>query len=175
MKTKIALTTLISIILISATNTHQSQEIEFQLQTEKQKIAIEEMTLIAIALADFITDPNEFPQQEGSFEENSKLYKALCPYYMESLPTEDPWDNDYLIFCGASGNDQYSISECENYDFVVVSLGKDGKRESWEYNRSDPTAGMFKVKEQSDFNKDLINWSGSWIRAPEELLEEISR
>jgi len=173
MKTKIALTAIISILLISASHGLQSNKAEFQIQIEKQKTAIEHVLTIAIALVDYITDGNPYPEQNGSFDENSELYKAVCPFYMETLPIKDPWGNNYLIFCGKSGNSHYGISDCEDDDFVVVCLGMDGKKESWEFDFSDPEAGIFKVNVLDDFNKDLINWSGSWIRGPEELLEEI--
>jgi len=35
------------------------------------------------------------------------------------------------------------------------------------------TAGLFKIETLDDFNKDLVSWTGSWIRAPEDLLEDL--
>jgi len=153
--------------LVSATNTLQSEKTESQIQTEKQKAAISDVIAISEALVDFITDLNEFPHQEGSYDENSEIYKALYPYYIEDLPMEDPWGNNYLIYCGTLGNGQYGISKCEEDDFVVGCLGMDGKKESWKFNFSDPEAGIFKVNVLDDFNNDLVCWNGSWIRAPE--------
>jgi len=173
MKTKIALAAIISILLISATNPPQSNKAEFQIQIEKQKTAIEHVLTIATALTDFTTDGYPYPEQNGSFDENSAIYKTVCPFYMKTLPIKDPWGNNYLIFCGKSGNSHYGLSGCEDDDFVVVCLGMDGKKESWEFDFSDPEAGLFKGEGLDDFNKDLVNWSGSWIRAPEELLDEI--
>ena len=166
MKTKIALAAVLSILLISATNILQSEKTELQIQTEKQKAAVSDVIVISSVLVDFITDSNEFPNQEGKYDENSVIYKALCPFYIYSLPMEDPWGNNYLIYCGTSGNGQYGISECEEDDFVVVCLGMDGKKESWEFDFSDPEAGIFKVNILDDFNKDLVCWNGSWIRTP---------
>lgn len=128
MKTKIALTAIFSILLISATYAPQSDKTEFQIQEEKLKTAMEDINTIAIALVDFMTDGNPYPEQKGSFNENSKIYEAVCPYYMETIPIKDPWGNQYLIFCGKSGNGHYGVSECEDDDFVVVCLGMDGKK-----------------------------------------------
>jgi hypothetical protein len=72
-----------------------------------------------------------------------------------------------------TGNGHYGISECEEDDVVVVCLGMDGKKEAWEFDFSDPEAGIFEIKVLNDINKDLVCWSGSWIRAPRELPEEI--
>ena len=94
---------------------------------------------------------------------------------METLPIKDPWGNNYLMFCGKAGNGQYGLSECVEDDFIVVCLGMDGKKEPWEYNLEDPPGGIFKLNALNDFNKDLVCWSGSWIRVPEELIEEIPR
>jgi len=175
MKTKIALAAIISILLISTSHGLQSGKAEFQIQAEKQKTAIEHVLKIATALIDFITDGYHYPEQNGSFDENSKIYQTVCPFYMKTLPIKDPWGNNFLIFCGKAGNGQYGLSECEDDDFVVVYLGMDGKKESWEFDFSDPEAGIFETKALNDFNKDLVCWSGSWIRAPRELLEEIPR
>jgi len=72
--------------LVSATNTLQYEKTEFQIQTEKQKAAVSDVIVISSVLVDFITDSNEFPTQEGKYDENSVIYKALYPYYMEDLP-----------------------------------------------------------------------------------------
>ncbi len=175
MKTKIALAAIISILLISTSHGLQSEKTEFQIQAEKQKAAMDDVLTIAIPLTDFITDGYTYPEQNGSFDENSKIYMTVCPFYMKTLPIKDPWGNNYLIFCGKAGNGQYGLSECVEDDVVIVCLGMDGKKESWEFDFSDPEAGIFKTNALNDFNKDLVNWSGSWIRAPGELLEEIPR
>jgi hypothetical protein len=185
MKIKIASTALLSAFLISASSPSilsspppsflsslssktllLSLEIEFQIQATKQKAALSDILTISYVLADFITDPNEFPYQAGSYDKNSKIYKALCPYYIEELPLKDPWGNDYHIYCGAAGNGQYGIFECISNDFVVVSLGMDGKKEAWRIDLAEPEAGIFKAEAPDDFNKDLVCWTGSWVRAP---------
>ena len=171
MKLKIALIAIISILLISATHPPQSKKSAFQIQSEKQLAAMEDINTIAIGVVDYIIDIGKAPDHTGKYDENSKIYKTICPYYLETLPMKDPWGNNYLIYCGEAGNGQYGISECIDDDFVVVCLGMDGKKESLEFSLSDPEAWIFKVKVLDDFNKDLVNWGGSWIRAPEAVLE----
>jgi hypothetical protein len=193
MKTKIASTALLSVFLLSASSISISSspssflsslssktlllslEIEFQIQTEKQKTALSDIISISYALADFITDPNEFPYQAGPYDKNSKIYKALCPCYIEELPLKDPWGNNYLIYCGPAGNGQYGIFECIANDFVVVSLGMDGKKEAWRIDLAEPGAGVFKVEALDDFNKDLVCWTGSWVRAPADASSMFTR
>jgi hypothetical protein len=135
-------------------------------QPEKQKDAMINITIISTALADFITDNGQAPNQDGTYDENGNFYLSLCPFYLRSLPIKDPWGNNYRVYCGKAGNGQYGISSCVSDDFVVVSYGKDGKKERWEFNASSPEAGIFVIESPDDFDKDLVMWNGSWIRAP---------
>jgi hypothetical protein len=51
--------------------------------------------------------------------------------------------------------------------FLIVSYGKDREEEYlWEYNPYDEEAGMVTVFSADDYNCDLINYDGSWIRCP---------
>jgi len=133
-------------------------------QPEKQKDAMKNIIIISTAIADFVTDNGQAPTQDGTYDENSSFYTSLCPFYLKSLPIKDPWGNNYRIYCGKAGNGQYGISGCVSDDFIVVSYGKDGKKEIWEFNVSSPEAGIFVVNTDDDLNKDLVMWNGSWVR-----------
>ena len=97
-----------------------------QSEEGNQIIAMKDIGTISTALADYITDNGITPTQDGIYDENSEFYKALCPYYLESFPTKDPWGNNYLVYCGKAGNGKYGIIDCASDDFIVVSYGKDG-------------------------------------------------
>ena len=54
---------------------------------------------------------------------------------------------------------------CGMDDFIVVSLGRDGIMEDWEFDENAPESGLFVLTGMDDFNKDIVMWNGSWIRA----------
>jgi len=139
---------------------------KFFSQPEKQKTAMLDIITISTALADFVTDNGTTPKQEGIYSEGSDFYYSLSPFYIKELPIKDPWGNNYRAYCGLACNGKFGISGAMTDDFIIVSYGKDGEKEIWEFNAASPEAGIFVVKDASDFDKDLVMWNGSWIRAP---------
>lgn len=141
-----------------------------QLSNQKDKLrsTMKEMVVIATGLMDYITDHGVTPNQEGIYEENSEVYKNLVPFYLRNMPVKDKWGNHYLIFCGISGNEKYGISDCSDDDFIVISYGKDGIQEKWQFDKSNPSVGLYLITEADEYNNDLVLWSGTWVRAPKE-------
>ncbi len=133
---------------------------------EKQKYNMKDIMTITTALADYISDNDVLPKQDGIYDENGEFYKVLSPFYVYVLPITDAWGNNFRVYCGEACNGKYGISRCGADDFVVVSYGRDGKKEDFEFNPSDPGAGLFEIESADDFDKDLIMWNGSWVRAP---------
>lgn len=139
---------------------------KFFSQPEKQKTAMLDIITISTALADFVTDNGSAPKQEGLYSEDSSFYLALSPFYIKELPIKDPWGNNYRAYCGLACTGKFGISGAMTDDFIIASYGKDGEKEIWEFNAMNPEGGIFVVKDASDFDKDLVMWNGSWIRAP---------
>ena len=139
-------------------------------QPEKQKIAMIDITVISTALMDFVTDTGTTPKQEGIYSEDSDFYDALSPFYLKEVPIKDPWGNNYRVYCSSAGNGIYGISGCVSDDFIVVSYGRDGEKETWEFDATSPEAGIFIVRDSDDFDKDIVMWNGSWIRAPRKVI-----
>jgi len=135
-------------------------------QKAKQKSSMKDIAVISTSLADYVTDNGTIPKQDGVYDSNSEFYKALCPFYLKVLPVKDKWGNNFRVYCGRACNGKYGISGAVGDDFVVVSYGRDGKKDSWKFSPSNPGAGLFVVKNMEDFDKDLVMWNGSWIRAP---------
>jgi len=133
---------------------------------EKQKYTMMEIAMITTALADYVTDNGVPPKQDGPYDENLEFIKALSPFYVRNLPVHDGWFGPYRVYCGEACNGKYGISGCGADDFVVVSYGRDRKKEDFEFNPSNPEAGLFDIESADDFDKDLIMWNGSWVRAP---------
>ena len=51
-------------------------------------------------------------------------------------------------------------------DFLVASYGRDKTTESWTYNASTPDSGLYSISTTADFDKDVINFNGAFIRGP---------
>jgi len=133
---------------------------------KKQRYTMMDIRTITTALADYVSDNGVAPKQDGPYDENLEFIKALAPFYVRNLPVHDGWFNPYLVYCGEACNGKYGISGCGADDFVVVSYGRDKKKEAFTFNPSNPEAGIFEIESAEDFDKDLIMWNGSWVRAP---------
>jgi hypothetical protein len=136
------------------------------------KTAMNDMNMISTALMDYITDFMTAPDQDGAYSVNSEFYKALAPFYIKVLPMKDPWGNNYLVYCGSACKGKFGIPESEIYDdaFMVVCLGRDGESELFNFDPDYPENGLYLLDSIKDFNKDLIQWCGSWMRAPQESI-----
>jgi hypothetical protein len=51
-------------------------------------------------------------------------------------------------------------------DFLIVSYGRFGESDGFAFEPGDRQAGMYRVDTRADYENDLVNWNGSWIRAP---------
>ena len=129
-------------------------------------MTMKEITIITTALADYITDMGVAPEQDGTYDENTEFCKALTPFYVRNLPIYDGWGNKYIVYCREACNGKYGISGCTSDDIVVISYGRDGKKEDWEFVPNDPAAGLYTLETLDDFDKDIVMWNGSWVRAP---------
>ena len=135
-------------------------------QSEKQKAAMIDVMTISTAIADYVTDNGVAPTSAADLDTGDVIIIELSPFYIKELPIKDPWGNNYRIYCGLSVKENYGVEHAGYDDFMVICLGRDGKEEIWEYNSADPNAGLFIISSPEDFNKDLIMWNGSWVRAP---------
>ena len=138
------------------------------LERERLKQTREDMVKIATAIADYITDNGKVPAQNGIYSKNSGFYNSLSPLYIKNLPISDLWGNNYRVYCGEDCNGIYGgIAGCSSDDFIIVSYGRDGKEEDWEFDSSKHReAGFYVIKAFGDYDKDLVIWNDSWIRAP---------
>lgn len=135
---------------------------------KKIKSAMLDITTIATALVDYLTDRGTLPSQNGAIEINSLLISSLTPFYVKELPIKDPWGNNYLVYCGKSERKNYGIMRDNADDFLIISLGSDGLKENWTFDPANPVSGFFI---NGDSSEDLINYDGSWLRAPKALVK----
>ncbi len=139
---------------------------EMTKQKSKQIMTMKEIVTITTALLDYVTDFGIAPEQDGTYDENTEFCRALAPFYIRNLPIHDGWGNNYIVYCGEACNGKYGISGCTSDDIVVVSYGRDGKKEDWEFVPYNPSAGLYELETLDDFDKDIVMWNGSWVRVP---------
>ncbi len=134
--------------------------------SEKQKIAMAEISTLSTYLMDYTTDRGVAPAQAGTYDENSEFYKKICPNYASSIPIKDPWGNNYLIYSGSSseGTRGMKFSPESSDDFIVMSLGKDGTPDSWLFDEDG--VSFYEITSANDYNNDLVSWNGQFVRSP---------
>ena len=133
----------------------------------KQLNSLRDVTFIDQAMMDYMTDQGAPPKQSGTYTKGSSFDEALSPFYIRDLPISDKWEGNYRVYSGIAGNGVYEgIDGCTEKDILIVSYGRDGKKENWKYNPKKPEAGLYEIKSDKDYDKDLVIWNGNWIRAP---------
>lgn len=145
------------------------------IQKAKQKGTMKDITTIAGACVDYATDTGKAPDagnQDGALAADSAFLTLISPFYLKVCPVKDQWGNAYLVHSGTAAA-KYGIlaTDVGDDDFVIVSYGRKGADGSFLYDRTAPDAGLFTVSEMADFEKDLVNWNGSWIAAPKTAVQ----
>jgi len=135
-------------------------------QKDKQLVSMKHIERANWAISDHVTDYGVPPKQAGPYNKNSEFHKKLSPFYVKILPVEDGWGNDLHVYTGKSCNGVYDgIKGCTDKDYMIISFGRDGKKENWKYNPKDPESGIYELKSDKDYDRDLIMLNGKWIRA----------
>lgn len=135
------------------------------IQKAKQKSTMKDITVISTAIADYITDNGIAPTQSGVYTGGDPFYLSLSPFYIKVLPVTDQWGTGFNIWCGLAAA-QYGIVGPGTDDFLVSSYGRDKGPDGFSFDPTNPELGLTVVKSAADFDKDLVMWNGSWIRAP---------
>jgi prepilin-type N-terminal cleavage/methylation domain-containing protein len=142
------------------------------IQKSKQKGTMKDINTIATGAADFITDQGSWAHASvthaGQLAASDPFIVALSPFYVKVIPVNDQWGEPFTVYLGDAigGYRGINATDVGTDDFLVESWGRDNAAEGWTYVQSDATAGMYIVDSMDDFNNDLVQWSGSWIRAP---------
>jgi len=136
------------------------------IQKAKQKSTMKDVSVISTAITDYVTDNGMAPAQNGTYDGNSPFYGELSPFYIKVMPVTDQWGTGFHVYCSAAVIGNYGINEGLADDFLVASLGRGGDVEGWQFSRTSPELGWYVVKTGADFTNDLVQWNGSWIRAP---------
>jgi prepilin-type N-terminal cleavage/methylation domain-containing protein len=139
------------------------------IQKTKQKSTMVDIGNIAKAITSYLTDMGGAPPSPGgSLTIGSDLYDALAPFHIQRVSNTDRWGTPFQVWTGMDCAGLFGIDagEIGKDDFVIQSFGRDGIDEGYTYDASNPENNFYLIANMDDFNKDLIIWNGSWIRAP---------
>ena len=150
------------------------------MQKARQKSCMKEIMTISTGAMDFITDNSTWVNvgQNGDLALGNDFITALSPFYVRSIPINDPWNAPYQVFTGDACSGQIGDVEDEDLgedDFLVFSYGRGGAGggglTAGDYVQANPDLTLYTVSSMSDFNNDLAAWSGTWIVAPRTVVE----
>lgn len=140
-------------------------------QSAKQTGTMRDMITLAQACQAYAAENDEAPAagvQEGPLQEGNAFVKAIIKKHMVTCPIEDKWGHPLQVYTGKSVAKYpgFSPETVGDSDFLIISMGKEGKPDNFVYNPQDTQAGMYKVETNADFNRNIVNYDGTWIHAP---------
>jgi type II secretion system protein G len=144
------------------------------IQKAKQKSTMKDINTMSTGCADYITDHGNWDAiaQDGAIATNNAFMAAIAPFYVKILPQSDGWGQPYWVYVGYDavfGNGAITSLESGDVgedDFVCASSGRDNVLEGFGFDETDPETGFYELNSLADFQLDLVQWSGSWVRAP---------
>ncbi len=138
------------------------------IQKSKQKSTMKDILSMATAASDCVTDNGEWTiNQSGDINPNSEFVLTITPFYIKICPVVDHWGEPYKVYLGSQAAVR-SIPDDDlgPDDFVIESYGRDGISDGWQWDPAAPNNNYYTVNDLQAFNYDIVNWNGSWIRAP---------
>jgi len=143
------------------------------MQKAKQKATMKDLTTIATAITDHITDNGVAPTCTGVYVAGDTFYSAICPFYVKVLPTRDKWAYPYNAYCGTAATGHYGVTSAALADdFIVGSNGRNGTEDAtYVWTETNPESGFYNVTSMEHFNYDLAVWNGNWIVGPKTYTE----
>ena len=129
---------------------------------------MKDIVSIATAASDFAADNGEWDiSQSGDINSGSEFVLAITPFHIKICPVVDHWGQPYKVYLGAQAAVRgITADDIGLEDFVIASHGRDGISDAWTWEASTPDDDFYTVDGFPAFRHDLINWNGSWIRAP---------
>ena len=134
------------------------------MQKAKQKGTMKDIVTIMTGAIDYVTDHGVAPTNCGG-DMNQAFQNDVAPFYIKTCPMNDQWGEPFQVYCGENEGFGVDVDLLGTDDVIIGSLGRKSV-EAFTYNSSDPDAGLFEVSGMTDFENDLVNWSGSWVSAP---------
>jgi type II secretion system protein G len=138
------------------------------LQKAKVRGTQKDINSIATALTNYLTDKGTFTViGEGApLSSGDPVATALSPFYLKVLPINDQWGTPFNVYLGNGVEDKWGVTGAASDDFLVASFGRDTLGDGFSYNPANPELGLYVISTSADFNNDLVNWNGEFIRGP---------
>ena len=138
------------------------------IQKSKQKSTMKDILSMATAASDYVTDNGDWTiNQAGDINPSSDFVQAITPFYIKICPAVDHWGEPYKVYVGSQAAVRSIADEDVGPDdFVIESYGRDGISDGWVYEPDSTEDDYYTVDNWPAFKWDIINWNGSWIRAP---------
>ncbi|MEN6559297.1 MAG: prepilin-type N-terminal cleavage/methylation domain-containing protein [Acidobacteriota bacterium] len=143
------------------------------IQKAKQKTAMKEIMTMSTGAMDYITDHGDWTNvtQNGAIANATGISVAIAPFYIKACPINDPWNTAYQCGVGDATNiNSYltgtAATDVGNDDFLFASYGRNGEVGALTYDPTNPEGSRYNVSGMSDFDNDLVAWSGNWVIAP---------
>jgi len=140
------------------------------LQKAKVRGTQKDINSIATALTDFLTDKGTFIAigTGAALSSGDAVATALSPFYLKVLPINDQWGTAFNVYLGDGVSGNYGIDDTliASDDFLVFSFGRDAAGDGFSYSPANPELGLYVIGASADFNNDLVNWNGTFIRGP---------
>jgi general secretion pathway protein G len=137
-------------------------------QKAKQRGTMSEINTLGKAILTYASDTGYAPSSpDGPIVPGQPFLSDLDGLHIANVPLTDQWNRPLRVWTRDSVAGQFGIPATlvGKDDFLIQSLGRDGMDEGFTYNASNPQ-DLYSLVSSADFNKDLICWSGGWIRAP---------
>ena len=137
-------------------------------QKSKQKSTMKDILSIATAATDFALDNGEWTiNQSGDIDPSCDFVQAITPFYIKFCPVVDHWGEAYKVYVGI----QIAVRNIQPDDvgpddFLIESFGRDENDDGWVYDPADTEDDYYTVDSWPAFKFDIVNWNGSWLRAP---------
>ena len=138
------------------------------MQKAKQKGTMQEMNSLAQSIMMYITDTGYSPTSpDGDLSPSQPIFGELAALHVKVIPMTDQWGRPLKVWTRLSCAGQFGIAagNVGEDDYLIQCVGSDGLDEGFSYNPNNPQ-DFYPINRMIDFNKDLIIWTGNWIRAP---------
>jgi type II secretion system protein G len=138
------------------------------IQKSKQKSTMKDILSIATAASDYVLDNGDWTfGQTGNINPSSDFVQAITPFYIKICPVVDHWGEPYKVYLGSQAEVRgIQAEDVGPDDFIVESYGRDGVSDGWVYDPTTTDDDYYTVDNWSAFRYDMVNWNGSWLRAP---------
>ncbi len=141
------------------------------MQKAKQKGTMKDVVSIMTGAIDYVTDHGEAPEvgRNGALAQGDTFITDIAPFYIKICPVNDQWGTPFVVNTGLTGcvaQAGVTVAMVGDDDVIITSWGRKGEDEGFTFLPATPDSGLYEVSGMADFDNDLTNWSGSWIRAP---------